>query len=797
MTTAHLTFLAAAISLAALPSRPLTAQDAGPGTGGLVRLSQARQALASPHRVLVIGAHPDDEDTELIAILSRGYGAETGYLSLTRGEGGQNLIGGELGAALGVLRTGELLAARRLDGARQYFTRAYDFGYSKSPEETLRYWPRDSVVKDVVRIIRRFQPHAVISTWMGTAADGHGHHQAAGLVSLDAFRAAGDSARFPELLAEEGLPAWQPAKFYRNRGVPAAEGIDLDGGVIDPALGISLHQLAMRARSRHRSQDMGQLEGLGPSSSRIGLELLAPGIEAAEGDSIFAGIPRPRSGERSHRHGLLLAERGIITDAFVDDDEVTPGQAVGVTVLTWNTGTDTVRSFANWTPRPGWRPDTVASDCLAGAVVPPGELARCTIRLRVDPRARPDQPYFLFEPLEGALYTWTGDPASWGEPFEPPLQVTVDLRWPDGVAASSLMEVTARSLDQGLGEVRRPVTIVPRVVLDLSPGSMLWPTSLRSREFTVTLEHAARDSLEASIGMVVPEGWTVDPPVRVLLSRERERRTLTFMVTAPERSQPGEVAFLAQAVIGADTLRIAMRRVDYPHVRPRPLFQVAEASVTVAPVRFPTHLAIGYVRGAADAIPEALAAARVPFRLLTGDDLEGDVLDSLDVLVIGPRAYEVDEALGRAHSRLLAFAEAGGTLITQYQQYQYVSSGLTPYPFAIARPHDRVTDQNAPVRFLPGSEALQAGPNRLGPADFDGWVQERGLYFAREWDDRWTPMIESHDPGEPERQGGLLVARYGRGRVIHTGLSFFRELPAAVPGAWRLFANLLAIGHER
>jgi hypothetical protein len=240
-----------------------------------------------------------------------------------------------------------------------------------------------------------------------------------------------------------------------------------------------------------------------------------------------------------------------------------------------------------------------------------------------------------------------------------------------------------------------------------------------------------------------------------------------------------------------------MRRVDYPHVRPRPLFQVAEASVTVAPVRFPTHLAIGYVRGAADAIPEALAAARVPFRLLTGDDLEGDVLDSLDVLVIGPRAYEVDEALGRAHSRLLAFAEAGGTLITQYQQYQYVSSGLTPYPFAIARPHDRVTDQNAPVRFLPGSEALQAGPNRLGPADFDGWVQERGLYFAREWDDRWTPMIESHDPGEPERQGGLLVARYGRGRVIHTGLSFFRELPAAVPGAWRLFANLLAIGHER
>jgi hypothetical protein len=267
-------------------------------------------------------------------------------------------------------------------------------------------------------------------------------------------------------------------------------------------------------------------------------------------------------------------------------------------------------------------------------------------------------------------------------------------------------------------------------------------------------------------------------------------------VTAPNRPVPGEVRFLAQAMVGSDTLRIAMRRVEYPHVRPRILFQVAEATVTVAPVVFPAGLAIGYLRGAADAIPEALAAAGLRFHLLSAEDLEGDLLDSLDVLVIGPRAYETDDAVQRAHPRLLAFAARGGTLIIQYQQYQYVRGGFAPHPFTIARPHDRVTDQTAPIRFLPGSEAIRFGPNRLTEADFDGWVQERGLYFARDWDSNWTPLLETHDPGEPDKLGGLLVARLGEGTVVYTGLSFFRELPAAVPGAWRLFANLLAIGEQ-
>ncbi len=786
--------IAATLAWAMLLGSPLVAQDASPGTGGAIGLIQAERAIGNPYRVLVIGAHPDDEDTELITILSRGYGAETGYLSLTRGEGGQNLIGGELGAALGVVRTGELLASRRLDGAHQFFTRAYDFGFSKSPEEAFRYWPRDSLIKDIVRVLRRFRPDVVISTWLGTPADGHGHHQAAGIVALDAYLAAGDSERFGELRTEEGLEPWAPAKFYRNRRVAEGEGIILDGSALAPGLGISLHQLAMRARSRHRSQDMGLLEELGPSSTRIELERLAPGIEAAAGDSIFAGIPAGRRVEARHRDALVLAQQGMITDAWVEDDEVTPGQSVPLTVLTWNTGTDTVWASPSWSPHPGWQPDTVANGCAVEMMLAPGQLGRCTIPLQVAHGARPEQPYYLRNAPESALYEWGGDPANWGEPFEPPLQATIALRWRDGRAAGSTIDVTARSLDQGLGEVRRPVTIVPQVVLDLSPGAMLWPRSLRSRDFTVTVEHASRDTVEASVELVVPAGWHVDPPRVLTLTREGERRTLLFTVTAPTDPASGEVSFHAQATIGGDTLRVAMRRVAYPHIRPRILFEAAEARVVVAPVTFQPGLAIGYLRGAADAIPEALDAAGVPIRLLTAADLEGAILDSLDVVVLGPRAYEVDDAVRRAHPRLLAFAEAGGTLITQYQQYQYVSGGFAPYPFTIGRPHDRVTDQTAAVQLLPTAGALATTPNRITAADFDDWVQERGLYFARDWDAAWTPVLESHDPGEGDQLGGLLVAAYGQGTVVYTGLAFFRQLPAAVPGAWRLFANLLAIG---
>ncbi len=391
--------LLVAAALAASPAPALLAQDGGPGTGGLVRLAQERQALASPYRVLVVGAHPDDEDNDLIAILSRGWGVETAYLSLTRGEGGQNLIGTELGAALGIVRGSELVAARAVDGGRQFFTRAFDFGYTRSIEETWRFWPRDSLLKDVVRIIRRFRPHVIVAVFSGTPRDGHGQHQASGVLALDGFHAAGDATRFPELVSEEGLPPWTPSKLYRDYGVQ--EGIVLDGGVLDPATGHSLHQIGRRSRSQHRSQDMGQLEEPGPASVMLGLEAVAPGIAAGPMDSLFAGIAADDDPyDREHAMHLRVAETGVILDAYVEDDEVVAGQVVPVHVVVWDVGRGIFQA-RGFHPRFGTGWEVLdRGDCPPPRPEDYGALLKCTLNMRVAAGAPVDQPYYLRAPMQ-------------------------------------------------------------------------------------------------------------------------------------------------------------------------------------------------------------------------------------------------------------------------------------------------------------------------------------------------------------------------------------------------------------
>jgi len=539
---------------------------------------------------------------------------------------------------------------------------------------------------------------------------------------------------------------------------------------------------------------MGQLQDPGPSRRRIVLEAVSSGLDRAADTSLFAGVAsRPFVGRE--RHGeVALGDAGVVLDAYADDDEVVPGQTVTVTLLAWNTGRDTIRATFGWEATAGFD-DTGKGTCGWQVIsVAPGAVHQCTAELRVQRQAPIGQPWFLVQPVERGQYRFTGDPGNWGEPFNVPLTARFEVRGPDGLMAWVSREVTARSLDQGVGEIRRPVTIVPRILMRVAPGELLWRTSLPSRTIRVQVEHLARDSSDVVVQLAVPDGWVAPPAVPLHFDREDEHQEVEFTVTRPASVTRGEVHFLAEAIIGTDTLRVGGRRIDYPHIRPHLLFRVADATATIAPVRFAGDRRIGYVRGAADAIPEALSAAGVPFRLLAPEELEGSALDSLDVLVIGPRAYEVDPAVGRANPRLLAFARGGGTLLVQYQQYQYVAGGFAPYPITIRRPHDRITDERSPVRWLPGSEALAQGPNPMTDADWDGWVQERGLYFAATWDPAWTPMLEMADPDEAPIRGGVLVASSGKGHVIYTGLAFFRQLPAAVPGAWRLFANLLAIG---
>lgn len=864
-------------------------------------------------RVLMIGAHPDDEDTELLTILVRGMGAEAAYLSLNRGEGGQNLIGPELGEALGLLRTEELLAARRLDGARQYFTRAYDFGYSKTVDETWQHWPRDTILKDVVRIVRRFRPQIIVSIFSGTPRDGHGQHQAAGWSAQEAFRVAGDSTRFRELFRDEGLLPWSPLKLYRStRFDSAATTLTLNGGVLDPAVGKSFHQIAMAGRSLHRSQDMGQLQRIGPSNVRLALVEDRTAAGGGTGDGLFSGIDTSMAGiplgERraagsativrpenpaggliryKERIDSVIAARGslarqrsllaraasdleqavseppraggggggvyytrgieledqlghlnaaawhlgrVVFDATLDDDRVVVGQKLRWTLSSWNASDE---------PR---RADMRAAECVplgecqgppqdsVPLTVQPGQVGTVAAEYQVLDQP-PSTPYFLSLPRAGDLYRWpdqhqdrmslTGGPP-YGEPFEPPTfvgSVEMNAGQRDSMGASQLAEAVFRFNDQARGEVRRPVTVVPRIDVKLQPATEVWPTSsITPHRFTVTLTHGARDSTSGTVRLQLPPGWPAVAPQRFRFAGEDEREDFVFEVRPPARLVPdsGEIRAVAQDLDGI-RYNVGVYTVDYPHIRPRSYTRPATATLRTAPLLVPRLTRVGYIRGAADQVPEALASVGVPVTLLDGAALEHGRLDRYDAIVVGPRAYETDSTLVENNRRLLDYVRRGGLLIVQYQQHQFFSGQFAPYPMTVggqplrleesgpARPgsapsraappisHDRVTDENAPVKLVAPDHPAVRAPNRLSPADWKGWVQERGLYFARTWDRRYRPILETHDRREAPLLGGLLIAPVGKGTYVYTGLSFFRQLPAGVPGAFRLFANLLAL----
>ncbi len=775
--------------------------------------------LGHTQRVLMIGAHPDDEDTELLTLLVRGEGAESAYLSLNRGEGGQNLIGAELGEALGLLRTEELLAARRLDGAQQFFTRAYDFGFSKTLDDTWAHWPRDSILKDVVRIVRRFRPQVVVSIFSGTPRDGHGQHQAAGWAAQEAFRVAGDPARFPELEREEGLAPWTPLRLYRSaRFDTAATTLAVDGGAIDPAVGKSYHQTAMQGRSLHRSQDMGQLQRIGPSPVRLALWQDRTGGGAA---SLFAGLDttlaasaadtarsaewRSIGGDLSradalgapalvklrqrfvaaaggtsrltpaqrdqlmHLDAALENLRGIVCDAVADDDRVVPGQMLRITT--------TCSGSPSAAPELIYRGTTLDG--------------RSTDAFAVPDTAVLSRPYFLADPKHGDLYSWRDvAPQSRGLPREAP---TLALRY-DGVVT----EVAFRYNDQAVGERRKPVTIVPRVDVKIDPDTALWSTASRGiRHFRVTVTHGARDTTSGRVRLEVPAGWAAPAPQAFRFAHEDETAAFDFQLRTPDplAAMTYEVRAIAEDSRG-HRYDGGVYTIDYPHIRARSYTAAAAARIVAAPLALPSLSRVGYVRGAADRVPESLIGAGVAVELLDPSALARGDLSRYDVIVVGPRAYETDTALIAHNGRLLDYARAGGMVLVQYQQYQFIRGGFAPLPMTIASPHDRVTDENAPVRALdPNSAALQR-PNALNDSDWRGWVQERALYMAHTWDPAYRPVLEMHDPGEAAQDGGLLVASIGKGTYVYTGLAFFRELPAGVPGAYRLFANLLALSRR-
>ncbi len=836
-----------------------------PSAGGIDALDPLLRKLATNRRLLIIAAHPDDEDTALLTLGSRGMGGEAAYLSLSRGDGGQNLIGDELGIGLGLIRTEELNAARRLDGARQFFTRAYDFGFTRSVDEAFRLWPKDALLEDTVRILRRFRPQVVVAIFSGTVRDGHGQHQASGIVAREAFRLAGDPAAFPQLAAE-GLRPWQPAALYQTTRFLDREKttLILPTGGLEPLNGRSFQQIAVASRSLHRSQGTGALQPIGPNEARVGWLEGGAGRDArdlfagTESDlaSLAAGVADPgrrtdvaarlsrvaalasevRSrlstsdlatataplstilAELRASRGLVSPESpagadaaatldekiraaesalavsaGIAIDALADGETVSPGESLNVTVQVADSGREGVEiESAALTSPDGWTVPAAA----AGKPLAPGALAEWKLSAAAPAEGRPTIPYFLRNPLRGGMYDWTGvPPAVRGEPFAPPpLSAVVALKIGSSRVTIS-REVTLRIRDEEYGEIRHAVRAVPRVEVAVDPR--LIAQSIRvgtsSPRFTVTVASNAAGPISGRIETAAPGGWKASSRP-FSLARKGDRSVIEISLSPPPGgARAGRFEVPVSVVLDSgERFSAGIRIIDYEHIRPTPFPRESAVSLAAIDLRLPKLGNVGYVRGASDRVPEALMAVGVPLRLLSAADLERGDLSRYDTIVIGTRAYETEPALASANPRLLDWMRGGGLLIVQYQQYGFVDRGFAPEKLDIARPADRVTDETAAVRILAPDHPIFRTPNPIGPEDWEGWVQERGLYFAHEWAPAYTPLLGMADPGEAEQKGALLVATIGKGRYVYTGLAFFRELTAGVPGAYRLFANLLA-----
>ena len=872
-----------------LVAAPLPAQ-VGPQGSSVVEIGLALRQVDGVKRVLMIGAHPDDEDSSLLATLARGMGVEVAYLSLTRGDGGQNIIGPELGEGLGIIRTGELEAARALDGARQFFTRAFDYGFSKSAVEAFARWPREEVLRDVVSVIRTFRPQVIISVWSGTPRDGHGQHEASGLLANEAFDAAADPDRFPDL-GGAAVEPWRTVKLYhsvRFRGPRsgAVPSITIQTGTFDPLLGRSYHQLAMESRSKHRSQEMGAAQDLGDRTS--GLQLIRSRVGGINSDTgIFAGVDTTLAGlvdllpaqaapavSRSittyrmaiqeasasldavqpsraaaplarayvnleFTFGLirglgdsalplaealavraalvrsaLLDAASVVIDVRAGDELVVAGEDVSLDVQLWNAGP--FRIDGAMIRNVGGEQEVglpaeflgAAGQTEAPQSLESGDIVRWSYRVRLRESLSASRLYYLRASRDGDMYQWTGDPGSESLPrnarpllravgeFDihiPEIDGPVHLVWGD--------DAEYVGVDRALGEFREPVLATPAVSVAIEPAGMAWPEGSReSRPVTVLLKSESASGSSGVLSFEVPEGWGVTPEsIPFDLRGEGAGRGFTFEVRPLGAVDAGEHVFRAVATRD-DSVRFdeQVDIIDYPHVERTLYLRPAEMRAAVFPVRMREGIRVGYVMGSGDDGLEALQQLGASVEEVSPDRVREGDFSGYDVLVLGIRVYETRPDVAAVNDRILAFAEAGGTVIVQYNKYEYPRGGFAPYTVSMGsgRGAPRVTDENSPFTLLDRDSPVFASPNRITETDFEGWVQERGLYFLADWDDRFTPLLEFNDPGEEPTRGSLLVAPVGEGLYAYVALAFFRQLPAGVPGAHRLFANLVSLTAE-
>ncbi len=794
-----------------LPS-PAVAQVRPVNDYGAIGLAQLLKRLNTTASVMMIGAHPDDEDTALLAYLARGESARTAYLSLTRGDGGQNIIGPQLGEALGVIRTEELLQARRLDGAEQYFTRAYDYGFSKTLAEAKSKWDEKVILCDAVRVIRQFRPLVVVSQFSGTTADGHGQHQFAGYISPLAVRAAADREQ-----CSGWEEPWQVKKFYvRHRGTGEPT-LRINTGKYDPLFGRSYFEIAMEARSQHKSQEQGVLELRGDQFSSLKLDgsdaketSIFQGLELGEGamrldsndkDALLRKLVEayPSSDRKALVAEAIAAVTGLQIDALADSEAIPAGDSFGVGVKAYvQNEAVKIKDISVFAPLAPERWSVVQEELpkvnspafVLREVTPHSRYFRVTPGIGV----WPTQPYWLVEPRVGDLFRWEGS-VDETMPFETrPLKARVKV---EALGQEIVFErdVQYRFADDVRGEVRRNVDVVPRVTLEADQPLILVTQSDKVQKrtiiFTVTNHSAKEAKGMPSIAFEYSNSGAWDGVAstrEVTLKRRGETTAFSYEITIPANTAPGRYSISGDVLIAGKYYGRAMKAAEYDHIRTHRFYRNAQVDFHVIDLKT-ASTKIGYVEGSGDQVFEAIGNMGFDVEMISARELASGDLSRFDTIVVGIRAYQVRPDVVANNERLLEFARRGGTLIIQYQLPAYAQQNLMPYPAQMA---SRVAEENAAVKLLLPQHPIFNFPNKITDADFAGWVQERNLYNFSTMDEKYTGFLESHDEGEPENKGGLVMAEIGKGKYIYCSYSFFRQLPAGVPGAYRLFANLIS-----
>jgi LmbE family N-acetylglucosaminyl deacetylase len=786
--------------------------------------------------LLYIAAHPDDENTRLLPYLTYERNYQTGYLSLTRGDGGQNLIGKEQGPPLGLIRTQELLAARSIDGAEQFFTRANDFGFSKNPDETFSFWNKDSILADVVWVIRTFKPDVIITRFPTTGEGGHGHHTASAILAMEAFTAAADPTRFPEQL--KYTTVWQAQRIFWNTfkfgsmNTTSEDQIKVNIGGYNPLLGKSYGELASENRSMHKSQGFGTaktrgdnieyfkqlggapvskdiFENINTSWSRFPntqteTSIIDKMISTFDPEhpektctdlanlykQIKAINPTNKTEERwkneklKETENILLDCSGFWIEAYASDYIAIPGNEIQTSLQLINRGTNaiTVKKI-----------EYIDADSTLSLNLKSNEYYTFLHTATLSKQMPYSNPYWLNAPHSSGLYTVTNQLLIGKAQNDAAETITVELEL-NGISFSIHQPIVYKYTDPVKGEIYRPLEVLPKITVNATEHVYAFTDNVaKPIQFSVKANEA---NINGTIEFTVPQGWKVTCAQPSFQLKEKgEEIILTAWVQALTTSVNGKIS--ASVKVGSDTYSQSITRIEYDHIPYQFILKEADANLVFIPIKT-AGKNIGYIPGAGDDVAACLKQIGYTVTILTDELLDKGNLKQFNAIVTGIRAYNTNDRLQVYYPTLMKYVEQGGNLIVQYNTNNRIGPLLAkigPYPFAISR--DRVTDELAEVKILQAKSSVFTYPNKIDSTDFNGWIQERGIYFATDLDPKYETVLSMHDKNEKPSEGSLIIAKYGKGNFVYTGLVFFRELPAGVPGAYRLFVNILSIPQNK